>query len=245
MELHLDLDGYVGEVRRGAELIARAAGAGLDEPVVSCSGWTQADLLDHVGSFLSFWSGVLSGRTPAPAGFERTERVADAELLEWFRERAQAATDDLAGVGGLDVERWNWSGRDLTSGWIARRMAAELAVHAWDATGGRGGGEPVPTAAAIDGVDEFLDGFAPFFADRIVGEPLTVHLHATDGDGEWLWRVAPGSIELERGHAKGDVAVRAPASDLFLLCWGRVDPGDLEVFGDLDRLRVLLDAVRI
>ena len=245
MELRLDLDAYVTEVRRSRALVLGAAEGGLSRPVASCPGWTQADLADHVGVFLAFWGDVLSRRNAEPTGFERDERVADGELVEWFRGQTATAIDDLAGVGSLDVERWNWSGRDLTAGWIARRMAAEVAIHAWDATGGPGVGEPVPTKAALDGVEEFLDVFAPFFADRVQGDPLTVHLHATDGDGEWLWRVAPGAITFERGHAKGDVAVRAPASDLFLLCWGRADPGDLEVFGDLAALRGLLESVRV
>jgi predicted lipid carrier protein YhbT len=37
---------------------------------------------------------------------------------------------------------------------------------------------------------------------------------------------------VRREHAKGDVAVRAPASDLLLFLWGRIPPDRLEVMGD-------------
>ena len=49
-----------------------------------------------------------------------------------------------------------------------------------------------------------------------------------------------GELVVERGHAKGDVAVRGPASTLYLMLWRRVPPNhpDLARFGDdtlLDR----------
>jgi len=39
---------------------------------------------------------------------------------------------------------------------------------------------------------------------------------------------------VERAHAKGDAAVRGPASTLFLVLWGRlpIDTEGVELFGD-------------
>ena len=37
---------------------------------------------------------------------------------------------------------------------------------------------------------------------------------------------------MTREHAKGDVALRGPASDLFLVLLGRAAPEAVEVFGD-------------
>ena len=59
---------------------------------------------------------------------------------------------------------------------------------------------------------------------RCAGPGETIHLHATDTDGEWLIRLTPDGIETSREHAKGDVAARGPASDLFLFLVGRVPP---------------------
>jgi hypothetical protein len=91
----------------------------------------------------------------------------------------------------------------------------------------------IEPALAVDGIDELLDVFLPVFgADRSPGDGRTVHLHATDAEGEWLLRFEAGEVAVEVGHAKGDAAVRGPAGDLLLWLWGRHPLEDLEVFGD-------------
>jgi predicted lipid carrier protein YhbT len=63
----------------------------------------------------------------------------------------------------------------------------------------------------------------------------SLHLHRSDGDGEWMVTFSATGVDVAREHAKGDVAVRAPASELLLLLWNRRRPDDLggEVFGDV------------
>jgi hypothetical protein len=88
---------------------------------------------------------------------------------------------------------------------------------------------------AVDGVDELLELFAPRLpAERFAGtEPVSIHLHATDTEGEWLVRLGPDGVTYEHGHAKGDVAVRGPAADLLLWSWNRAPVDErFEVFGD-------------
>jgi hypothetical protein len=51
--------------------------------------------------------------------------------------------------------------------------------------------------------------------------------------------------ELTREHAKGDVAARGCASDLFLFLWGRVAPTTLDVFGDAALLDQFRDASHV
>ncbi len=70
-----------------------------------------------------------------------------------------------------------------------------------------------------------------------------MHFHATDPGldeagqdrtGEWLVTRTPSGITVEPGHAKADVAVRAPAARLLLLLTRRLpadDPG-VEIIGD-------------
>ena len=235
---------HIEGLRRAGTQLADAATGRLDAPVPSCDDWTMADLVGHLGQVVSFWGGVGSGRIADPRQHERPVPPAEDEIVDWLRDSVEAAAGELESVDP-QTPRWNWSGADQTAGWIARRMAHESAVHAWDGTAAVGAAVVPPTDLAIDGVDEFFEVFAPRCADRVEGPEATVHLHATDGDGEWLVRTAPGSIEFERGHAKGDVALRGPASDLLLVCWRRVDPEQLELFGDAGALRGLLDAVRI
>ena len=59
----------------------------------------------------------------------------------------------------------------------------------------------------------------------------TLHLHRTDGDGEWLLSSQDDRLVVSHEHARGDAAARGSASDLVLLVWGRRQP-TLEVFGD-------------
>ena len=106
---------------------------------------------------------------------------------------------------------------------MRRRIAHETAVHAWDAGDAVGSREPLDPALAVDGIDEFFEIFSPLTPGPPVEPVTTVHLHATDAEGEWLVSVGGGQFEIEHGHAKGDVAVRATASDLLLLLWNRVD----------------------
>ena len=71
------------------------------------------------------------------------------------------------------------------------------------------------------------------------GNGETLHLHCTDGEGEWLVRLDPDGVSSSHEHAKGDVAARGTASDLLLFLYGRVDPEQLEVFGDASLLATL------
>lgn len=76
-----------------------------------------------------------------------------------------------------------------------------------------------------------MPAFRPEVAE-LKGSGETIHLHATDADGEWLIRFTSDGIETTREHAKGDVAARYTASDPFLFLVGRVPPVELELFGD-------------
>jgi len=80
--------------------------------------------------------------------------------------------------------------------------------------------------------------FAPGVAElRGAGESL--HLHATDVDGEWMIELHPDGFRWEHAHGKGTVAVRGRASDLMLLMYGRLSADDGErftCFGDTELL---------
>ena len=78
---------------------------------------------------------------------------------------------------------------------------------------------------AVRAIAEWLDEHA---AVSIAG---TVHLHCTDTDGEWMIRPAERGIVVTSEHAKGDLAVRGPATALLgALRTGVLD--GVEVFGD-------------
>ncbi|MEZ5144490.1 MAG: hypothetical protein R2726_18560 [Acidimicrobiales bacterium] len=93
---------------------------------------------------------------------------------------------------------------------------------------------------AVDGLDELLTVFLPILAGDNPGDGATVHVHATDADGEWLVTFTPDGPTVERRHARGDTALRGPAAAMLLALWGRRGLDGVEVFGDealVERLR--------
>ena len=127
------------------------------------------------------------------------------------------------------------------AGFWPRRMAQETTVHRVDAE--QAVGRPVGAiepAFAVDGIDEVFSVFVPALgAGRSPGDGRTVHVHATDADGEWLIRFDVGEVAVQAGHAKGDAAVRGPAGELLLWLWGRLPLDGFEVFGARDAAEAL------
>ena len=228
---------HLKALRSGADAFLDAAAGALDRPVRSCPGWAMGDLVAHVGTAWGWAAAML--RTGARA--ERPEAPgadpADA-LLGWTRQRADEVIDavDRLGVAEPDHDCWTF-GLPRTRRFWVRRMAQETVLHAWDAQDAAGHPVPIDGEVAADGVDEYLTVLLGRCLQRNPGtwSGETVHLHRTDGDGEWLVRLDAGAAEVTRGHAKGDAAIRGPASSLFLWCTGRGKAGDLDgldVVGD-------------
>ncbi|MGH2685244.1 MAG: maleylpyruvate isomerase family mycothiol-dependent enzyme [Actinomycetota bacterium] len=220
----LPIDVYLGALRREGDGLAAAAENRLDAAVVACPGWDVADLVWHAGEVFSFWATVAEG-AEGPDVHE-PDRPPRPEVVGWYRSQLERLERVLTDADPL-TPCWTCAGSQ-TVAWIQRRMAQETAVHRCDA---QAEPDPIDPVLAVDGIDEFLE----LFLETTPNIEGTVHLHATDAEGEWLIRTAPGRpIEVERGHAKGDVAVRATASDLLLLLWRRraLADGGFEVFGD-------------
>ena len=101
----------------------------------------------------------------------------------------------------------------------------------------RAAGEPEPfdAALAVDGIDEHLANLPFILSDEeLAGAGETLHLHCTDRDGEWLLRRTADGLEVTPEHAKGDIALRGTASDLYLVVLGRTPAAEPDIFGDPD-----------
>jgi len=227
---------YIAAIRReGDALVQAVRAAGVDASVPSCPGWTVADLLSHIARIHHWVAEIVETRTDPKAHWSKIEPPEGNALIDYEATGVARMADALASAGP-DQEVWTWT-PERTTGFWARRQAHEIAVHRWDAQGATGTPDPIETQLAIDGIQEVFDllPHRPKY-EMPTGTGETMHLHCTDGDGEWLVRFAPDGLQITREHAKGDVAARGPASDLLLMAWGRARPTAVEVFGDASLL---------
>lgn len=214
--------------------MADLARGDLDAPVPTCPDWTLRDLIEHTG-FVHRWQ-AAAGRAPGtdfpdPA----TWRIPPAEgesWADWFQTGVDDAGRDLSGIDA-SAPRWSWFGPDQTAGWYFRRIAQETLVHRIDAELSADALTDVDPVFAADGVEEMCDVFLPSATGQpIGGSGESLHLHATDTEGEWTLTMHADHVDVARGHAKGDAAIRGAARDLLLQVWGRNPVGDVELFGD-------------
>jgi len=234
----LDHDAHIDAIEReSAAFVGAAAAIDSDARVPSCPDWTVDDLLRHVG--------VVQRWATAQVGERRTERVwtddVDAPverdaLLSWVRESSAGLVAVLRATPP-DTAMWTFPGMGEARFW-SRRQAQEIALHRVDMQlarpGAAGPPDPIESELACDGIDEFLEAVVPHrLRDRMVGDGETFHFHRTDGEGEWLVRLTPAGPEVERTHAKGDLAIRGGASDLLLVLRNRGGLDAVEVFGDV------------
>lgn len=221
----------------------RLAGTSADHlvlPLPHIDAWTVHDVVGHTG-WVHRWVTLTLAASPdsPPRRSAVPEPPAGADVLEWFNEANQALLVALDAVDP-NTEVATFTGPQPAS-WWSRRLAHETAMHRWDVQAAYTTPEPIDTDLARDGIEELLEVMVPnrMQWETLAGNGETVHLHATDADdGEWLITLNGDSVDLERTHAKGDVAARGPMADLLLLLWNRLPASRLEVYGDatlLDR----------
>jgi uncharacterized protein (TIGR03083 family) len=236
---------YLDQLRSDAAAMAAAARRGrLDAPVPACPGWDLHELLAHTSGVHRWVTAMVSEGAQAPVSRRDMAPAPDGPaVIDWFEEGADALVQALS-EAGTEKAVWNWTDSPRSYFWF-RRQAQETAVHRWDAQSASGTGEPIPVDLAIDGLDELITMWVPDpdFAPNgpwLVG---SLHIHATDGDGEWTLTPGPDVVEVEATHDKADAAVRGPASDLLLFLWNRSAP--VETFGDPAVLASWQETLRI
>ena len=240
------LDGVSDNARLFVEAVRKA---GVDAPVPTCPDWTAADLARHQGRVFYWISTIVETKAQEyidRAPFEEEAEGAD-DPLAFVESGAEHA---LAVFGTADPESpvWNWldGGPGPARFWY-RRMAHETVIHRVDAesAAGRPPTPVEPAELAADGIDEFLD----FLDMRSRGgrtPPLSgsYHFHTTDVPGEWVVVFDGDAVTIRREHAKADVAVRGPASDLELFLYSRRGSEGLDTFGDPAALAAWTEHIR-
>ncbi|MCF2532759.1 maleylpyruvate isomerase family mycothiol-dependent enzyme [Yinghuangia soli] len=236
---------FVAEADRIAALLA---GADLGTPVPTCPEWTLAKLAKHLG-IAHAWSAANvkagpDGGPVAPRSLDLGLPADPAGLPEWLAAGARRSADFLR-EAGPDAPAWTFGPVPHARFW-GRRMLHETMVHRLDTEIALGIAPEIAPETAVDGIDELLT-ILPGVAGRTVapGGGETLHVHTSGGDvpGEWTVTLAPEGYRWERGHAKGDAALRGPAADVLLVMTRRRDAGAalaagaVELFGD----RAVLD----
>lgn len=228
--------------REGLALLDTARAAGLDAPVPSCPDWDVRALVQHVAKVHQRVEEVVRTHADAPKRASEFPRLADDDSLFDQAGAILLRLTDTLRSADPSAPAWNFT--DAVAHTVAfwpRRMTHETTVHRIDAELAAGRRpSPVGSAEAVDGIDELVGVLMPgSFARSRSAVAATVHLHATDREGEWLISFADGLMVVTHDHGKGDVAVRGAASELFLWAWARRALADteLEVFGD----RTVLD----
>ncbi len=195
------------------------------------------NLVTHVGTGHRWSTLIVSGRLSQPPPYEPAPAPADpGDWPDWLR----AGADDLLAAvqdAGADCPVWTWQA-DRTAGFWVRKMLHDEVIHRFDVELAQGRTGTLSAELAADGIDDWLTTLAtmsppggPKF-DGLAGTGETLHVHATDTEGEWLVRRTPAGVAWERGHARADVAVRGPVRALLLVLNRRLGPAHVEVLGD-------------
>lgn len=237
----MDYQEHVEAVARsGVGIVGALRKAQPDARVPSCPEWTLTELAKHVGEFTGFWTHVLcegTGRpkTPFP------EMPAGPQLASWYEELVGHLVTEL-GQAGPDTKVWTWAPDAQHAGFVARRCAHELTVHRYDAQLVDGNPDPIAPAVAADGIEEIIFMIGAHGPPEGCGNGETLHLHGTDAPAEWLLTFGPDGLAVERGHAKGDLALRGAVGDLELMAYHRPPAGIVEHHGDESVLDALYRA---
>lgn len=223
---------------------AADADPGLGVPC--CPDWDIADLVWHLGEVHWFWASDvdLGATTPDQVREGKHNRPAKyPDLVEWGQSQLHRLLQVLEATPD-DAQAWTWSMDESghNAGFIRRHQVQETAVHRWDIQAAASDREPDPIdpEAAADAIDEFLSVSLPFGITPSKPMSGSVHLHCTDVAGEWF--IEPEG-NVDRAHAKGDVAVRGTASDLLLALYDRIPIESLDVIGNESLARQLVERV--
>ena len=203
--------------------------------------WTVGDAVIHVGLVFDFVGQSILQGSPigeqgvAPWANDPANQPETSDLDKWFETVAEDLAEAIWSHQAND-KVWTSSKQTNTAQFWMRRMTQEAEMHRWDIEAAYGDSQPINPELAVDGIDEFYDFFVAERLPEAFAGDGSVHLHATDAEGEWMITRNDAGVVVEKKHGKGDVAARGPASDLLLFVWNRQSHSALETFGNTELL---------
>lgn len=222
------LDAIGEEVARSLD-IARLI---PEADVPSCPGWDVRALTEHLIGVYGYWISQLvaadtTGSVVAPTLLHTADPVSALE------DEATVLLETLE-TSGESAPCWNWSDRDYTSLWVARRMGMESAIHRVDFELASGRSQPVPRDLAVDGLFEKFEVHLrlDIFANPTATLGGSVCLICSDAEHAWIVGIERGQLRLRYGRGPADVALVGSASDLFQFVWNRKGLAAFDVTGN-------------
>jgi uncharacterized protein (TIGR03083 family) len=199
-----------------SEAMAVDGARNLDAAVAACPGWTVRDLVEHIGRVQWFWSELVERRVQDQAEMNDVSYPSDrGEPLDWFRTQTARLVAGLQTMADTD-SLWTWWEPEQTALFAKRRQFNEVVVHGYDARHAVGDPRPVPSDAAIVGLDEFVAIMAKDLSDD---QPTPPPLALVATDVNWT------SVLFE-GNPGPTLALEGSASDLLLSLWSRLPVRD-------------------
>lgn len=247
----LAYESYLDATSEDVERIAVAATAPyIGRAVPACPGWTVSDVLVHLTGVYDLIATQVSAADPVrftpsrPRGPGEGAATLDAVDAAEELERAWHTLLGELAPAGPAAPCWNFTGADLDTAWVARRMAHETSVHRVDVESATGRAGAVERELAVDGIAEALELALPRALARARGAGTEVPtlggslcLVATDVEAAFVVELHGGSLRWRRGRSPADAVVAGLVSDLFLFCWRRAGADRFQVTGDRDVLR--------
>ncbi|MFT5201406.1 MAG: hypothetical protein ACI9C1_000781 [Candidatus Aldehydirespiratoraceae bacterium] len=243
-------------VSEGDRFAVAAERGGLSVDISTCEGWDMRQLVRHLG-LIHLWAaanvaypsdawldvddlGVLADYWPDLA----SSWPEDTELVSWYRQ-TNANLARVLESAPADVECFTFLPAPTPLTMWARRQAAELAIHRFDAETSRGITSHFAPQFSADMLDELLTGFAPMQTGLAGGAERVLHVHAQDVDEHWYVTIGLHNIETSREGRKADLAATGTAADLNLLLWNRTPDSTVTLTGDTDLMDIWRTGQRV